>query len=148
MTTPRIALASLALAALALPTLAQGGFSTVPSGGGGPTIKMGKPSPEMAKKARAAREKLLKDLKLTPDQKKKWDATEAKYRDQRMALIKKLQSGGGGDMMGNIQKLQALGEKEKQEKNALLTLAQRKILAASPGGGSGMTMKTMGGPPQ
>jgi len=149
MTVTRISLAALALAALTLPALAQGGgFSAgMNSGGSGsPTIKMGKPNPEMVKKMKESRQKLMKELKLTPEQKKKWDATEAKYRTERSSLVKKLQ--GGGVNMDTIQQLQGIGEKEKKEKNAFLTPEQRKVLAAAPGGGSGMTIKTMGGPPK
>lgn len=150
MTMTRISLPALALMALIAPALAQGGgFSAGMNqdGGGNRTMKMGKPSPEMVKKMKESRQKLLKDLKLTPDQRKKWDTTEAKYKTERSTLVKKLQ-GSGGDMMGTIQQLQAIGEKEKKEKNAFLTPAQRKVLAAAPGGGPGMTIKTMGGPPK
>ncbi|MGC4047262.1 MAG: hypothetical protein QM758_25975 [Armatimonas sp.] len=147
MTTVRISLTALAIAALSIPTLAQGGgFSaSMNQGAPGPTIKMGKPSPEIAKKMKEARQKLLKDLKLTPEQKKKWDATEVKYKEQRSALIKKLQS-GGGDMMSNFQQLQGIADKEKKEKLAFLTPAQQKVLTATPGAGSGMVIKTIGGP--
>ncbi len=112
--------------------LAQGGFSAPPDG---MTVKMGKPDPQKAKEFKAKREKLLKDLKLTPAQKKSWDAIETKNKALRQKLIQKLQS-GSGDMMGSIQKLQALGENEKKEKMAILSPAQKKIMAAAPGGGA------------
>ncbi len=148
MTMTRISLAILALTALSFSALAQGGgFSAGMNQGegGNRTIKMGKPNPEMMKKMKESRQKLMKDLKLTPDQKKKWESTEAKYKTERSGLVKKLQ-GGGGDMMATVQQLQAIGEKETKEKNAFLTPAQRKVLAAAPGGASGMTIKRMGGP--
>jgi hypothetical protein len=135
-------LALLALLALSLPVLAQGGFSAPPEG---VTFKMGKPDPQKAKEFKAKREKLLKDLKLTPAQKKSWDAIEAKSKAGRMALIQKLQAGGNNDMMGSVQKLQALGEDEKTQKLAILTPAQKKIFLASPGGGTATSVQTRKG---
>ncbi len=122
--------------------LAQGGFSAPPDG---MTVKRGKPDPQKAKEFKAKREKLLKDLRLTPAQKKSWDAIETKNKDLRQKLIQALQSGGSGDMMGSIQKLQALGENEKKEKRKILSPAQKKIMAAAPGGDSATSIQTIKG---
>ena len=136
---------AIALLALAVSARAQGGFTEpAPGGGGGVSVKMGKPDPKRAAKFKAERERLLKDLKLTPAQKSAWDALEKKSKGDRMAILKQLQS-GGGDSMALVQKLQTLGETETKGKRAILSDAQKKIFDRSPAAKGGMirTKKTV-----
>lgn len=116
----------------------RGGFSAPPSSG--PQVRMGQPSADELKKMKEERQKWLTSLKLTPDQKKKWDEIEVRYgkllkekfakqggKDGRVMI-----SGSSGDALKVVQEVQGIQKKKREEQRALLTPAQRTAFDKAP----------------
>lgn len=130
---------SLALSAGAQETKTgeRGGFAPPP---GAFQTKLGQPSPEELKKRKDERQKWLVSLKLTPEQKKKWDEIEArtskvlkeKFAKQGAKDGRIVISGGSADAMKALQEIQELQKKKRDEQRALLTPAQRVVFDKAP----------------
>jgi thiol-disulfide isomerase/thioredoxin len=77
------------------------------------------------------KEKLMQDLKLSPDQRQRWLAIELGYKTKRGPLIEQVTS-NGADAQSVFAKLTTLRAEEQTAKEAILTPEQRALYAKLP----------------
>jgi Spy/CpxP family protein refolding chaperone len=124
----------------------RGGFSAPE----GTQMRMGQPSPEEIKKRKAEREKWLASLKLTPEQRKKWEEIEGRYAKlmkEKFAVQggkegRIMISGSSGDAMKIMGEIQVIQKKKRDEQRNLLTPAQKVIFDKAPDPGFSTRMIT------
>jgi thiol-disulfide isomerase/thioredoxin/ribosomal protein S8 len=90
-----------------------------------------KASPEQQKAMKLQKEKLLQDLKLSPDQRQRWLAIELDYKAKRQPLIEQVTT-NGADASSVFAKLTALRAEEEAAKEAILTPEQRMLYTKLP----------------